>query len=528
MSDMSAPSPFSLSIGGQPPVSGSAFDMIAQLKQLPSGFNQRNRELSYRGYYVDPTSPAGNLELMANAASQQSNYYNDIFFLKTATLYEKASDLYEQSSKTSEYVNTLSLAAQYYLDHAYHGRGEESLFYTEKAAQLLTKSSAVSVSSQHWYNAYRDTNLLYSAVCRMCYAYHKMDPQKAESFVSLLQTLEDRALVYSRFRQGGLASDAHRIEEGEVGFSSRERIGTDNVSQCLAIIAQSPITKKTGVTHLDNQVDIQSLDHFFEQIGTDRLQIRLVGARFIGDVRSLRNIKAVMDFMHHVHGDVISADIYDGDDGPSTLVVDPQTFTLEEKIPAYPNRHEMASNAVLNFTKDGKPLITQFDFTQSANRAPIHLGSSMLQDFRAHYLGKREWEIERHLMIEDYADRPICVRWMKGLEALYWQEWAPLHQHLEEKLASGQVPQKDAQKAYQALNWQSFYVGDGAPTFNRAIHNWLENDLFRNGQLQPDALQGVKFDFNCYESAHNALSPSAVDHAQPGSVVSHLKKPSLG
>ena len=188
----------------------------------------------------------------------------------------------------------------------------------------------------------------------------------------MMRPVRAKARHYSFLRQGGKNPNAHRVEEGEVGFSDAPPIGTDNISQCVAIFAQDPETLKTGVAHLDNQIDIQSLDHFFDQIGTEnRLIIRLVGGRFQSDPRSLQNLTAVMRYLRHINGDVISADIYGNNEGPSTGVVVPLTFELEETVPTHRSLNEGPSNAILSFTPDGKPLITQFDYTKDYERAPV-------------------------------------------------------------------------------------------------------------------------------------------------------------
>lgn len=45
------------------------------------------------------------------------------------------------------------------------------------------------------------------------------------------------------------------------GFSDKEKIGTDNIQQCVAVILHDPLTKKTALAHVDRFTDASSLTH---------------------------------------------------------------------------------------------------------------------------------------------------------------------------------------------------------------------------------------------------------------------------
>lgn len=491
-----------LTVAGEAPVLDDVFETIKQLQSLPSGFERRFREQSYRNYYIDGASPAGTLELNANQASRIPITTSDVPRLNTAALYEEAAKLYGQTDKRLEYVNNLSMAAQQYLSCTYP-QDDNGYLNPEKSIPLLQQAVAVSAAEEHWYHAYRDTNFLYTALCHTCAYYENTQPEKLAQYSFLLASVREQARGFSFQRQGGVAPDAHRIEEGEVGFSSHERIGTDNVSQCVAIIAQDPITLKTGVAHLDNQIDVTSLDHFFEQIGENRLKIRLVGARFHSDERSRQNIKAVMDYLKHVDADLISADIYASNCGPSALVVNPLTFQLEEKVPTYPSGNEAASNAILSFTPHGKPLITQFDYTLAKDRAPIHMSRQALEEFREHYVGKTEWALESYFENHGFQDRAICVHAALGLQEAYNKEWGILSRHLKSAMSKNNIIPDEVGMAERALLRQSFYVGENASVLNSPIYDWIDNSLFKDGALNRKALNGIIMTHNCYETNHH-------------------------
>ena len=499
-----------LSVGGQPPVTGDVDAIIRQLDALPSGFSERRRENRLFTYLIDGTSPAGTLEIQANTAANKSFYGDDGERLQAARFYHQAAIMYGQHDKLGESVNTLSLAAQNYLNCTYM-LDERGNLNPEQAIPLLQQAIAASAASEHWYEAYRDNDFLYTALCRTCAFYAETDPDKTAGYASLLASVRQQARHFSFERQGGVDPEAHRIEQGEAGFSNQERIGTDNLSPCIAIIAQDPITLKTGLVHLDNITDISCLDDFFSRMGENRLAIRLVGARFQEETSARQNIMAVMQYLAHVNADLVSADTYGGNGGPSAFVVNPSGFAMEEKVPTFPGGNEALSNAVLLFVPEGKPVITQFDYTVSKDRAPIHLSRKAVQLLRLRYVDQPEWQIEHRLEELQYAGRALAVQSILGLVDAYRGEWNGLSASLEKVIASQPVNADDAEKARKALLDQTFYVGENAAVHNAAIYNWIEMDLFHDGQLQVNALGGINPVHNIYEplEGNPTLLPTA-------------------
>ncbi len=68
------------------------------------------------------------------------------------------------------------------------------------------------------------------------------------------------AYAYS-LQQGIVDYEAVRVEQHKVGFSDKEKIGTDNIQQCIAVILHDPLTKKTALAHVDRFTDASSLTH---------------------------------------------------------------------------------------------------------------------------------------------------------------------------------------------------------------------------------------------------------------------------
>ncbi len=51
------------------------------------------------------------------------------------------------------------------------------------------------------------------------------------------------------------------MEQHKVGFADKEKIGTDNIQQCVTVILHDPLTKKTALAHVDRFTDASSLTH---------------------------------------------------------------------------------------------------------------------------------------------------------------------------------------------------------------------------------------------------------------------------
>jgi tetratricopeptide (TPR) repeat protein len=90
------------------------------------------------------------------------------------------------------------------------------------------------------------------------------------------EALEHYAVAYD-LQQGKVDYEAVRVEQHEVGFST-QKIGTDNIQQCVAVILHDPITKKTALAHIDRFTDTKSLADVIAKFspGT-KLNAHLVG-----------------------------------------------------------------------------------------------------------------------------------------------------------------------------------------------------------------------------------------------------------
>lgn len=167
-------------------------------------------------------------------------------------------------------------------------------------------------------------------------------------------------------QQGKVDYNAHRVEQHEVGFSNKEKIGTDNIQQCVAVILHDPVTKKTALAHVDKFTDASSLSDVIKQFppGT-KLNAYLVGGRDRSPGSkevSDENIRKVStELQKHSSVNVKAADV--GDKGaPSGIVFDPQTGKLEHAVPGKHHETTPERKLLLNVTPK---LNFAFDFTQS-------------------------------------------------------------------------------------------------------------------------------------------------------------------
>jgi tetratricopeptide (TPR) repeat protein len=85
--------------------------------------------------------------------------------------------------------------------------------------------------------------------------------------------------VAYELQQGRIDHEAVRVEQHEVGFSN-QKIGTDNIQQCVAVILHDPVTKKTALAHVDIHTDAKSLSDVIKNFPNGaNLNAYLVGGR---------------------------------------------------------------------------------------------------------------------------------------------------------------------------------------------------------------------------------------------------------
>lgn len=466
-----------LTIGGKPVQGGSIDMLVAQLQALPSAYKERRRVFTPLLPLEDNHSPAGKEIYAAHNTSLAQVGCNH---------YKRAAELYAADGKFLEEADALSRAAQ------------QLLFFIppfiyrpippEEAITLLNQSISYYEKNQHLNFAYFDYDYLYQAQSKAFTHYKSIgDTEHMDKAAQAMAELRVRARALRNDMYGGADPTAHRVEEGEIGFSADERIGTDLVSQCVTILARDPKTHKTAIAHIDYQVNLDSLDQLFAGFGDGKIEMRLIGASHTESDHSKNNLEKVLRHLADKNVDIISADILQGPSAAANAVVDPKDFSVEEKIPTRHTINANIGNALLSFCKNGKPLEVQFDLTKNKERAPIFLTREALGDIRKHYEHKDEAEIERYLHHMRYYDLPIGVDDKLELVHAYQQEWHVLEATLDRTIKAQGADAEQAGRAHAALAKQRFYIGENAAKANAPIHAWLEHELLVNGTCQFNA-----------------------------------------
>jgi chemotaxis receptor (MCP) glutamine deamidase CheD len=258
-------------------------------------------------------------EKLQNAAQyslETTQYYNE------ASKYYNAENLYKELASLHKQQNTISV-------------------YQEKLQNDLTTSRRSNDQPLEL-----ETRLALGAV------YRVQNNQDA--------AVQHYSTAYS-LQQGKVDYEAHRVEQREVGFSNREKIGTDNIQQCVAVIIYDPESKETALAHVDRFTDPKSLsdeviDKFPLPAAGKKLQVYLVGGRdrSPGSIAvSDGNIRKVMEVLKtYPHIDIKSADI-GNKEIPSGVVFDPLTGKLEHAIPGKESETAALRQARLNLMTPG-------------------------------------------------------------------------------------------------------------------------------------------------------------------------------
>lgn len=210
------------------------------------------------------------------------------------------------------------------------------------------------------------------------------------------EAIEQYSAAYS-LQQGKVDYEAYRVEQREVGFSNQEKIGTDNILQCVVVIVYDPETKKTALAHVDRFTDPSSLsrdvlDKFPVPSSGKKLEVYLVGGRD-RDPRSIAvsdaNIKKVTEELNkYAHLDIRAADV--GDKGaPSGIVFDPITGKLEHAVPGKEDRSTKLRQVrvgLVDYIDNGSQLNFAFDLTKSKDiQSPTFSEQQKKQSVRQFY-----------------------------------------------------------------------------------------------------------------------------------------------
>ncbi len=254
---------------------------IEELNKLPSSFPTYN-EYKFNGYSPNEIMELekGNNSLIAGNFKDADIYYKKAIDLQLdgatkAILYDAIGQNYLNIKKLSEAQENFEKA----IDLASKGK---NFFTLEKATTNLTTIYLQKDNLDDFQNK-QGKNLLE--------AIKNKDSQKElESRLALGEIYKNKGdkeksvTHYSqsyKLLQGPINYAAHKINQSEVGFSDNEKIGTDNIQQCVVVIIRDPLTKETALAHVDRFTKPESISNdVIDKFPKDHsLEVYLVGGR---------------------------------------------------------------------------------------------------------------------------------------------------------------------------------------------------------------------------------------------------------
>ncbi len=193
---------------------------------------------------------------------------------------------------------------------------------------------------------------------------------------------------------------AHRIEQGGIGFSADEPIGTEHVGNCVAVIARDPTTGKTGLAHYDALSTQESLQSLFDRLPEGNLDVVIIGAMYHENAMgndylqktSASNLDDVLHFLSSKNVNIIGVRISDPQQ-PTNFIVDPKDFSFHPVSPNIPNSDKDLAFARKFLTGQKQPLTIEFDMTESKERFPYFLDETQVQNINDHVKGKSFAEV---------------------------------------------------------------------------------------------------------------------------------------
>jgi chemotaxis receptor (MCP) glutamine deamidase CheD len=489
-------------IGGKR-VWGNLASKIAALKELPSGFKDYTpqKDLSY--------------------LDEASENYKE--FEKTQELFYKLYVIYEQNKTydQSEFQGIIgslknflskaeknnNLPEQAFFNgvigfwHSLLGNKKEAINYQIKSGDLYTECS---------------DNM--TAINRFIFAYNLGVPEYL--LKKDCKNLRDKIANLWVERHGEKKDhNAYRVEQREIGFSSEEKIGTDNIKSCICVIIRDQITKKTALAHIDDGTYINSFEKIFERL-PDRsssnelpLECKIIGGtKFAGNESdfkntSQKNLTNVIKFLDNKRVNVLSTDILDENQATS-VVVDPKTFNIKFNSPAK-NPKELARYSFIGAKYTD--LQVSFDFTISKDVAPVLFDRNTISGLKEKGT-KSEKELLDLLIKNNYPEIAIPNKITETITTT--KQLYEVQNYLKSKVADKAKQlsfdsTKQLEECFKTLENVPVHVGVNSDKCNKELFDFIDNNLFKrdNQQVSLD-LEGLN-NFNFSKSPIDLIEAGA-------------------
>lgn len=464
--------------------SENLYDELRELGGLPSGLkiaivpiSAHNPEFSHPGYHAYYDA----MQLVKNA----QRWGNPKACLKARAMLFEALTEYQKTAEETPIEQGI----------CHHGLAEYYRFQGQDLSELsaLLEAKKLYEDQDYLYG-------LYSVLPDLVDNYRRRHAVEKNS--KLKQLMEEKIYSYceeiesrlSDFRKVGLQEDAYFIGQGEVGYSSDQPIGTDNVHDCIAVAVQEPKSKKMALAHLDSMSDYKSLHDIFANLPEvaegEQYKVRLIGARYAVTWRnkftdiSRKNIANCLNVLSEYPTEIISSQTGHTEQ-LSNFVVDPKDFSVNLNSAAIGRNEALQYSGSLLRKLPNRPLHQAFDLTKSLKRAPILIAAKEYHKFMDTALGESFVDLLQtvtegsdHNSFQALSNAVSLYKFRQKLSARYeeiLQEIEPRLSYLEQYDAD--YTESTASMFKGLIGGTGFHLGEGAEICDQPFLNCLKNDV---------------------------------------------------
>ncbi len=464
-------------------VGGKAFDVaqatedeiLAKIKALPGGFSDRTRIHTRLSYDINGQGGVHEQKAYEAEKAYFSNGHVKDLGLSIEEYYA-AAKAYEDAGDLMPAANMYSLAGQRYLTYPKNAY-VNGHFYSERAIACFDRAIELHQRQGHSDFMYRDQDKLYEALAETVLLYRKQQPdsgavvpldealRKENYYYQRMGEVSEAVVATARRIQGILDKSAARVEQKEFGISDTQPIGTDNVSQCVALMVgckpDGADNYTVALAHIDYETDVSGIRQMIGAMPEGKKQVRIVGARFDQDAKSKNNLARVVAELALHNVDIISSSVHQGDYGASAVVVDPKDFSIKEACAMGDSRLARAACAHPLLTSDGMhPMRKAFDFTHSDERLPILLDAHVVGKIQSNYLGQGWAKRYKEMKKAGLTDLALSGHFIQGMLDEYREAFNAIHTYAQERYAKSFV---DKMPSFP------LYIGPNALTYNQQL-----------------------------------------------------------
>lgn len=514
-------------IGGKKSSRFNALNIRA-IKNLPSGFDEKENQKLENVDVTGSTKP-DSLYMKGFSAYKRYKIIPWKKFLRdTVKNFSKA----VEELKNAEERDARKLGSfQRDLAIAYTELGDK-----ERAIELLIQARQNFEESNDIVNFYYSSDHAHNLIMEVIIE----NVELKDKYSKLANDLRKSVVSNYSYREGSLEDkNAYRIEQGELGFSSKEPMGTDNLQSCSCIILRDAITKKTALAHFDHGTKTDSLDLMFSRLPkNNQLESKLFGTRGNNwnKKTSQANLNKVSKYLKDKNVNVLSSDVLEDEEHISSLTVYPETFEVKALSPSKNSQDKEIATFKAQLLHD-KPIRVAFDLTTTKERAPVLLTKTAVEEIRDRYLGKSDIDIylyERDVE-ESKADTTYEVAKSIIITNEYEKQFNAIATILEEKFKEfeekGLNPRGEVNRNFlNALAEAPIHIGINAEIANKPLVDFIKNDLFKYNEKDKEATGNLSnlYNFSFPEQPFTSIEAEFSNSMQTRYSTNNDKTSSIG